>query len=393
MHIVQDDSILGSLKFVSKTKEYQVYGALIPARMTKRKMQNSHAYKTYLAFTTGATTTKKARKFKKLASSSKKITLVAVEEPAKKPTKKPTVPDELKGKSIDTSEETGLKPRVPDVSKADSSEIEYESWGDSDDNNDDNDQQSEDEQSISDNPRTNDEEYDRINKEMYDDVNVELKDVEPADEGKSDEEMTDNEKVNDKHEEVNQEAVGDQVKDDAQAIVTAASATQKTEVIPESSTAPTTIIPPPILPFILLPQLSILIPTPTTIKATISTTFAPDSTTHTAIHQRLSDLENEVKILRNVDHSLAIRTTIKFEVPTVVKEYLGTSQDDTLHKVIQRHIAELIKEHSVQADHKALYHALMESILKDEDAMDKGVADKSKKRKPDDVDRDEGPPA
>nr|GEX45893.1 hypothetical protein [Tanacetum cinerariifolium] len=33
-----------------------------------------------------------------------------------------------------------------------------------------------------------------------------------------------------------------------------------------------------------------------------------------------------------------------------------------------------------------------ESIFEDEDAMDKGVADKSKKRKPDDADRDEGPP-
>ncbi|GJX67206.1 hypothetical protein Tco_0302933 [Tanacetum coccineum] len=41
--------------------------------------------------------------------------------------------------------------------------------------------------------------------------------------------------------------------------------------------------------------------------------------------------------------------------------------------------------------YKALYHALKESILEDEDAMDKGVADKSKKRKPDDVDRDEDP--
>ncbi|GJT87395.1 hypothetical protein Tco_1069112 [Tanacetum coccineum] len=39
--------------------------------------------------------------------------------------------------------------------------------------------------------------------------------------------------------------------------------------------------------------------------------------------------------------------------------------------------------------HKALYHALMESILEDEDAMDKGVANKLKKRKPDDADRDE----
>nr|GEX11939.1 hypothetical protein [Tanacetum cinerariifolium] len=35
----------------------------------------------------------------------------------------------------------------------------------------------------------------------------------------------------------------------------------------------------------------------------------------------------------------------------------------------------------------------MESILEGEDAMDKGVADKSKKRKPDDANRDEGPPS
>ncbi|GJZ28687.1 hypothetical protein Tco_0573334 [Tanacetum coccineum] len=39
--------------------------------------------------------------------------------------------------------------------------------------------------------------------------------------------------------------------------------------------------------------------------------------------------------------------------------------------------------------HRALYHSLMESIIEDEDAMDKGVADKLKKRKPDDAERDE----
>nr|GEX44473.1 hypothetical protein [Tanacetum cinerariifolium] len=43
--------------------------------------------------------------------------------------------------------------------------------------------------------------------------------------------------------------------------------------------------------------------------------------------------------------------------------------------------------------HKALYHALMESILKDKYAMDKGVADELKKRKLDDADKDEGPSA
>nr|GEX01704.1 hypothetical protein [Tanacetum cinerariifolium] len=190
--------------------------------------------------------------------------------------------------------------------------------------------------------------------------------------------------------------------------------TKPATVILETSPASTTTIPPPISPFIPLPQQSTPIPTPITIEATISTTTAHDSSTLTVIHQRLSDLENEVKTLKNFNHSSAIRIAIKSEVPTVDKEYLGTSLDDTLHKVIQRHTAKLIKEHSVIANvveyrtlfetmtktksfnkntkHKALYHALMKSILEDEDAMDKGVADKLKKRKPDDVDKDEGPP-
>ncbi|GJS81508.1 hypothetical protein Tco_0748049 [Tanacetum coccineum] len=89
MHTVQHDSILGYLKFVSKTDDYQAYGALIPAEMTNLKIQNSPAYKTFLAYATGAIPPKKARKFKKPASSSKKKTLVAVKEPVKKPAKKP----------------------------------------------------------------------------------------------------------------------------------------------------------------------------------------------------------------------------------------------------------------------------------------------------------------
>ncbi|GKD01011.1 hypothetical protein Tco_1171285 [Tanacetum coccineum] len=104
-------------------------------------------------------------------------------------------------------------------------------------------------------------------------------------------------------------------------------------VILESLTAPTTTIPLLIPPFIPLLQQSTPIPTPTTTEATISTTSAPDSSTLTAFHQRFSDLENEVKILRNVDHSSAIRAASKSEVATIVKEYLGTNLDDTLHKM------------------------------------------------------------
>nr|GEU67671.1 zinc finger MYM-type protein 1-like [Tanacetum cinerariifolium] len=196
-----------------------------------------------------------------------------------------------------------------------------------------------------------DEEYDCINKEMYDDMNVELKDAEPTNEEKGDEEMTHIEEVNVEHEEVIQE---------------------------------------------------------------------------------VTDLEKEVKELKNVDHSSAPRATIKYEVSTAVKKYFGTCLDDALYKVLQIHIANLSKEHSIpvhvieklkkqgkpyksvkdirkkrtlfktmtktksfnkNTKHKALYRAFMESILEDEDAIDKFVVDKSKKRKPDDGDRDEGPPA
>ncbi|GJU08743.1 hypothetical protein Tco_1125173 [Tanacetum coccineum] len=196
-------------------------------------------------------------------------------------------PDEQKGKSSDTSEGTGLIPGVPDVSKADSSKR------------------------------------------------------------KGNEEMTDAEKVDAENENVNEEVAGDQVNDDAQATVTAALATQKTKVplqsysnssdyankflnfdnipstdtkiilmmdikvqyvdlssqtsplftvhvlvIPESLTAPATTMPPPISPFISLPQQSTPIPTPTTTEAIILTTSTPDSSTLTAIYHRLFDLEN-----------------------------------------------------------------------------------------------------
>ncbi|GJS55156.1 hypothetical protein Tco_0628518 [Tanacetum coccineum] len=54
IHTVQDDSVLGSLRLVSKIEEYQVYGALIPTEMTNLKMRKSPTYKTYLAYATGA---------------------------------------------------------------------------------------------------------------------------------------------------------------------------------------------------------------------------------------------------------------------------------------------------------------------------------------------------
>nr|GEU43673.1 hypothetical protein [Tanacetum cinerariifolium] len=385
MHTVRDDNHLGTFKFVTKREENQVYGSLIPVMMINQKIQNSNSYKTYIAFSTGVATPKKARKWKKPASLSKKQTLVITKDLSRNllledsqlvfkletllagglgdgASLEPEVPDKPKGRSIDTHEGTGLKPGVLDVSKANSSDSEFESWGVSDDD----DQQGDDERTESDDDKSVDlnktddeeetqedkfvhthddyvptddetldvdhEEYDRINEEMYDDVNVELKDAELADEGKGYEEIDDAEKVNVELKEVNQEV----------------------------ATGPTTNIPPPIHPFISHSQQSTSIPTPPTVETTTSTTVIPESTTLSAIYQSVSDLEKEVKILKSVDHNSTIHVEIKYEVPIVVKECLGTNMEDSLRK--------------------------------DEDAIDKGVADKLKKREPNDADRDVVPP-
>ncbi|GJV31537.1 hypothetical protein Tco_1391937 [Tanacetum coccineum] len=138
----------------------------------------------------------------------------------------------------------------------------------------------------------------------------------------------------------------------------------------------------------------------------------------------------------------------KIQFLTAVDYYLGTKLDDALLKVLERHTADLIEKYSVlpgpefvknQESEKSpkeiirakkeqdeekqdstysishmnkkksanknttnyrLYHALMEALIADEDAMDKEVADKVKdhKRKHDsdddeDDDDDEGPSA
>ncbi|GKD30839.1 hypothetical protein Tco_1241617 [Tanacetum coccineum] len=220
----------------------------------------------------GAGTPKKARKFKKPASSLKKKAFVAVEEPAKKPKKAPTKTDRSKGiellseaasleeaqlkKAIKRSkQETNipiaggsvkgayLESEVPVSTflsshegntpcgiplrcdfwgcyKSDDERTEFDDDKSVDLNKTDNEEEDEfvhtpDDYVPTDDENVDDEEYKRINKEMYDDVNVGLKDAEPANEEKGDEEMTHAENVNAKHEEVSQEVASDQVKDDA----------------------------------------------------------------------------------------------------------------------------------------------------------------------------------
>ncbi|GJZ56363.1 hypothetical protein Tco_0611556, partial [Tanacetum coccineum] len=84
LHTIRDDLLLGTLKFVSKTQDYQQYGALIPDDMINQDIKDSQAYKTYYDFATGKIPPRKARKYKEVASPSRKLSPVKEAEPVKK---------------------------------------------------------------------------------------------------------------------------------------------------------------------------------------------------------------------------------------------------------------------------------------------------------------------
>ncbi|GJY82926.1 hypothetical protein Tco_0496302 [Tanacetum coccineum] len=103
MHTARDDTILGTMRLVYKFKDFQIYGVVLPNRMTNPQIRDSNAYKSYLTYVIGASSPKMKRKLKKPASPSKKRDLVTVEEeepkPSKKviPTKKPTTKRQSSG--------------------------------------------------------------------------------------------------------------------------------------------------------------------------------------------------------------------------------------------------------------------------------------------------------
>ncbi|GJZ58337.1 hypothetical protein Tco_0613831 [Tanacetum coccineum] len=207
------------------------------------------------------------------------------------------------------------------------------------------------------------------------------------------------------HENVIQESAGNQVKDDAQE-------TQKTEgPIPSSSISSDYAA--KYFNFDNIP------PVDTEVVSMLD------------INQEVLFVRMNLKELKGVENPQYVILKYNLKVPKVVKEYLGSNLDDAMNKVVQKNVADIIKEHSVLVEtierlkqqyapqksvedireikmeharkkqlpksfnkspkQRALYDALMESILEDEDVVDEGVAEKLKKRKPDDADKDEGP--
>ncbi|GKA33427.1 hypothetical protein Tco_0719856 [Tanacetum coccineum] len=273
---MEDDCILGTMRFISKDEDTQVYGALIPTVMTTPKIWDSPAYQTYLAFATGVITPKKKRIYKKPASPMIKTTTTS---PKETPSKKKDTPDvsvskKKAPKTTNTSkgiellsdaallEEAQLK-KVPDEPKGKSS--------DTSDSGDEAIEQGDDEDVLEsdDDHEHDDDEQDAI--------------VEPDDEDKGDKEMTN---VDAEHENVIQESAATTIS----SLLTS-----------------------------LFPHLQQSTPIPTPTEATTSTTAVPNSETLTILHQRISNLEKDVKELKDVDNSTKVISTIQSEVQKVVK--------------------------------------------------------------------------
>ncbi|GJZ08920.1 hypothetical protein Tco_0543203 [Tanacetum coccineum] len=153
------------------------------------------------------------------------------------------------------------------------------------------------------------------------------------------------------------------------------------------------------------------------------TTTVPESDALSVVKLRVVKLEKDVSELKKIDHSAKALATLKSQVPMVVEQYLGSKieskksasvilkikkEHDEKQKMPKYTIKSTDKEALKKYDQKSalyqamheiksfnknpnnhrLYHALMEALIKDENAMGKGVADtvKDHKRKNDDDD-------
>ncbi|GJR01626.1 hypothetical protein Tco_0524610 [Tanacetum coccineum] len=117
MHTARDDSLLGTMRFISIHEDAQIYGAILPKAMTNQAMLDFIAYKTYYAIASGAEPSKSKKpktKFDSTISSeespsknkSAKAKKVAATKP--KPTKKNAQVMADRGKGLNVLLEVAL---------------------------------------------------------------------------------------------------------------------------------------------------------------------------------------------------------------------------------------------------------------------------------------------
>ncbi|GKD39548.1 retrovirus-related pol polyprotein from transposon TNT 1-94, partial [Tanacetum coccineum] len=152
MHTARDDSLLGTMRLVSRHEDTQVYGAILPEAMTNQAMLDSVAYKTYYAIASGAEPPKSKKSHKKSDSaisyegspSKKKST--SKPQPSKKKT--PVKATRGKGRNVLAKDKDswGNSDEEDNDDEEDTDDEDEDDNGndDDDDNNDDNDMNDDD---------------------------------------------------------------------------------------------------------------------------------------------------------------------------------------------------------------------------------------------------------
>ncbi|GKB12669.1 hypothetical protein Tco_0846592 [Tanacetum coccineum] len=357
---------------------------------------------------------------------------------------KPGVPDESTVVSDTSSEGTGAKPGVPDKDK-DITEGKDDKDGDVDDEGDDH---VRDTQDADDETKSDEDETYKYKIHVRNEEDVEMKDNEVVESDKGEEKVTD---IAKEEAEKTLEAIDDTKKTElpsssSSLFVSSCFGDQFLKLSSDSSlvsiikdSADTDVIStdvpsPQVTPiFSSIQQTPTPIPTqPITTDALTIITAVHESDAISAVKLRVAKLEKDMSKLKTIDHSSEALVVLQSQVPTIIDSYLDTKVGDVFHKELQKYTADLNHKYSLQhlleltkkltptaeqesekkydlksalyqfmhanksfnrnpANHR-LYHALMEALIKDENAMDKGVADivKDHKRKHDD---DEDPPA
>ncbi|GJY87185.1 hypothetical protein Tco_0501813 [Tanacetum coccineum] len=331
--------------------------------------------------------------------------------------------DELKAKSSNTNEGTGVKLGFPDVSKVDSSESDNKSWGDSDDDNesDDNDDEGSENDDDSDNDaqdreRTDSDEKENPNLNLDVDEEEETQEEEyvhttdyfvPTDLETDDENMEfDDEEYDDFG---SQEKSYEQVVEDVHVTLTTS---QKTEGSKQSSSvssdfaskflildnvppvidevasmmnvkvrqeesstqAPpllsvpvtaileTSTVPGTIVPSIIQHQQSTPTLEPTTEPSTNLIHAIPNFSSLFGFDHRVSTLENELSQLKQVDHSAQIVTSIRSQIPAMMDDHLSIRIGFATQTALQSYMTEFEKKAQEEKDR---YIDLVEKSIKD----------------------------
>ncbi|GJX56601.1 hypothetical protein Tco_0286498 [Tanacetum coccineum] len=375
MHTTRDDSLLGTMRFVSRHEDTQVYCANLPKAMMNQAMLDSVAYKTYYAIASGAEPPKLKKSQKKYDSA-----IASELSPSKKnsaskpqPSKKKAPVKATRGKGLNVLSEVALseashlkeatKRSKKDfhISQAsgsgtdegtkedDDEEEDTDDVGDDDGNDDDDDDDETGEEKM------DEEEDNDVTKELYKDVNVNLRDKDAdmteAEQGGADQHNVSyrsgfEQEEKDAH--VTLTTVHDKTEGPMQSSFISSDFTSKllnlknpspdfNEIASLINTA--TIHPPP--PSINhLQQQATPTPTPTTSEVTTSFPTLPDFSFVFKFNDKVTNLEKDVSEMKQV---YQYAQALSF-IPAIIDRYLGNKLVETIQKAIHTQTAECKKE-------------------------------------------------